>query len=174
MVVEQAYSKGCVTINVYLLRIGALLNQIHRTARGSSLGRIVEWSLEPFVGYVQLKAFAATETAHSLNRINLGVSSPVFDLDKGIMEWCPAPAVPQVELYAPVNQELLGFKGSICGRTGHVNCMVQQVPAFVIDLVDVSSSFQEQCDARVVPSNESILQSEEATAVHLVDIGTQV
>lgn len=51
---------------------------------------------------------------------------------------------------------------------------MQQVATLVVDLIDVSTMIEQLFDGRVLPSDQSVLQSKKTTIVHLIHICTKV
>jgi hypothetical protein len=90
------------------------------------------------------------------------------------MQRCTILLVSQVDINTTLNEESLGFKCGISSGTGHIDGMMKKVSSLIINLVDVGSTVQEFLDGRVLSANQSILEGEEATHIHLVHIGTKV
>ena len=174
VLVHQTDSQGSVPIDVFALKCGISLSEIHSADGGTSLGGVTQGSFHPLVRDIDLEAFAATEAADCLDGIDLLSRTPVLDLNEGVMKGCTVLVVTQVDVHTSVDEELLCLESGISCGTRHVNGMMKQISTLVVNLVDVGSTVKKFLDGVILPSDEGILQSKETTCVHLVYISTEV
>ena len=121
---EQGHSQRSITVDILSLQVAAPLLYVHGADRGTPLGGVVKWCSLPLVRYVYLESFAATEAAHSLDRVDLFSVLPASDLHEGIMEWRSMALVSQVDVDPQVDEYLFCLEGGIGRRTGHVDSMM--------------------------------------------------
>jgi len=87
VLVHKTNTKRSISVDVLALKFCASLNNVHCTDGGTSLRCVMKWSLKPLIWYVDLETFAATETAYSLDWVNLLRGLPVLDFHECVMKW---------------------------------------------------------------------------------------
>lgn len=81
--------------------------------------------------------------------------------------------VSKVDIHSKVDEALFGFECGVRSGTGHVDSVVKQVAAFVVNLVDICAELNESFDFIVLTSDKRILGSKLAIKIHLLNVSAK-